>query len=143
MLFHTESLRFFRQGARFHFVLSLIIPMNFACTDKINLKISIVRDRETENYKTGRWAKGDGIYFSFVSNCVITLLIMSVFKCVTGTQTIGTRQPESLKNVLWWWLKYLYAGSRTINDCTYMCAYCNKTHVTLLSRVKTLTDNKS
>lgn len=54
MLFHTQSLRFFRQGARFHFILSPIISMNFACADKINLKINIVRDRETENDKTGR-----------------------------------------------------------------------------------------
>lgn len=30
------------------------------------LKINIVKDRGTQNYKAGRWAKGDGIYISFI-----------------------------------------------------------------------------
>lgn len=59
IVFHAENLRSSRQAGRFRFIFTNLISMNYACSDKIDLKINIVKGRKPQNSKTamkmGRW----------------------------------------------------------------------------------------
>lgn len=117
--------------------------MNCACIDKINLKIYIVKDKKTQNYKTGRRDEDDSIYIAFTYNSAITLLIMAVFKCVTGSQKMGVRQPVSLKMFSADDSSTFMKAPKQLMVVHVMCVCYNKTHITLQSHVIALTDNES